>query len=101
MSQSAFGPIGQTQVLAASAANQVLPQLVNGNSVRVRNAGTADVYINFGSAAAVIPTVGVPALGIPVAAGSEEVFSCAPGAAINMIGTGATGNCFFTTGEGL
>jgi hypothetical protein len=96
-----FTPTGPTVNLAVTAgsASVTLTDIghLGGKEVRVANAGTIPVFVNFGISDVAAATSNA----MPVFAGTVEVFTVAPGAthcAAIATATGAT--VYFTTGRG-
>lgn len=89
--------------VAATTANvQIMPTGTTGNySCRIHNDGTATVWLRFGdnTVTSTIPS-GATAGGMSVPAGGCEVVTVR-GTHVAAIAAGATGNIYFTPGEGL
>lgn len=99
----AFRPEGQTVKITAgvaSAAVQVHP--ATSKHIRVRNTGSVDVFIAFGTntVVAAIPVVGTPAWGAAIAPGEVEVFTAPMGYVATIVASG-TADLYLTPGEGV
>lgn len=66
-------------------------------SIRVRNAGSAEAFIEFGDAT-VSTTL---ATGIPIGSNATEVFDVEGPVWVCAIAVGATGKIYFTPGTGI
>lgn len=90
----------KTRSISVSALNQRVAVTFDPGSdcVRVRNAGTAEVFIELGDSDIEATTTA----STPVAAGSVEVFGVPPGTThIAAIAVGSTGTIYFTPGSGV
>lgn len=96
-----FSPGSKTVSInvGAASANVLVTNADGGEQIRVMNNGSATVWIAFGTDNTVAATL---AGSMPVGSGSWEVFSRGGGPVwAAAIAAGATGNVYFTPGEGL
>lgn len=108
-----FQEMGQTFAYTANGTSGTITvnQLSPSPQMRIVNSGNVTVFMNFGSAGgnttAAVPSVGSPAMGIPLLPATERVFSGWQGkgsnVAIAFISPGAniTSLIYITPGEGL
>lgn len=92
-----FMPNGQVSVSATAtitSARLALDQY--SNAVRLRQAGTAEVYIQFGDS-----TVTATTSHMPVGSGSTELFSKGAATHVAFITAAGTASLTFTSGEGI
>lgn len=95
-----FQPQGSTVNISASnvSSNVALTGAGNGGTVRVFNAGTATIFLAFGTSSSVAATT---TAGIPIPSGMREVYTLPPtithAAAITA---SSTATVYFTTGQG-
>jgi hypothetical protein len=113
--QTPFQPMGKTVMAVANGVSQIVTITADSpcSQFRCYNGNGGTVFVTIGSSAgnvvAVIPTVGTPAYGIPIASGGQDItltglqsgqFS---NLAIALISTGpnVTSQIFITPGEGF
>lgn len=103
----AFTLIGNTTELDCSttSASVTLPDTGNsygGGNYRLVNDGPDKVFIAIGTGAvtAAIPVNGTPANGMPMEAGTTEVFGFPPGATLAAICPSSTAKLYITGGQG-
>lgn len=97
---NAFQANGATVNLAVttSTGSVALTGVGNGGNVRVYNAGSATIFINFGTSTVTATT----AAGIPIPSGAIEIYSV--GASITHVAAitaSSTATAYFTTGQGV
>lgn len=92
-----FIPRALTFNIAVGITTQGLPlpkQPARGGEVRLANIGTQTVFVSFTGVATL-------ADGMPILAGSAEVFSCPDNTVINAIASATGSTLYCTVGEGV
>ena len=108
MGINAFTPSGNTVTFTANVAAptpvQCVSSTLGGNQYRIINAGTATVFLGYGSTsdsatdkAAIVTTTGNS---IPLLAGTDEILSFVPNAYFTGITSSGTAVIYVTPGDG-
>lgn len=98
-----FQPFNNTTVnlaVSTSTGNVALPaRSTNGENVRLHNAGSATVFISFGTSSA---ATAATATGMPLPSGAVEIFSCSPTVThIAAITASGSATLYATLGHGV
>lgn len=98
---NAFQPNGATVNLSVttSSGNVALTGVGTGANVRLYNAGTATVFVAFGTSSAAAATTSA---GIPIPAGAIEIYTVGPTITyLAAITASGTATLYATTGQGV
>jgi hypothetical protein len=114
MSLNPFQPQGNTVCITVTGASSTAVQVpsaqgagLGGSNYLATVVGTVTVFLNWAQAsagtagAAVIPTAGSPANGMPLLAASAQSITLPPGAWVTTIASGAGSTLYLTPGDGI